>query len=120
MQRDWTTPAKFHFCPTTIGEDPIREYASRIKIGKLFSEGIYDNYVVEYSVNTSGTFLVLKSHIVSSKEKYDASKDQHYCYGVMEISVENGKYIHTVHRVQYYEDECDDLYNSVVDDCENE
>lgn len=119
MQRDWTTPAKFYFCPTTIGEDPIREYAKQIQIGELFSNGIYDNYVIEYSVNTSGTFLVLKSHIVPSGEKYDA-KAEHHAYGVMEISVENGRYIHNVHRVQYYQDEWDDLYNSVVEDCENE
>lgn len=120
MQRDWNTPSIFMFCPRTIGNNPIQEYADAIRIGELFCEGIYKNYVVEYTINTSGTYIILKTHILGdSEEEYDPNCPSH-CYGVMEISVENGKFIHEVHPRLFYEDECNSLYEWVVEQCNKE
>ncbi|MBQ3070437.1 MAG: HNH endonuclease [Tidjanibacter sp.] len=119
MQRDWNTPSDFKMCPLQMGDNPILEYAKSIRIGELFCSGVYDNYVVDYNVNSNETYLILKSHIVGVGVKYDKEHDCH-AFGIMIIHVENGKYIHEVTPVEYHEDEWDEYYKYVVDVYKND
>lgn len=119
MQRKWRTPSIFMYCPTQMGNNPLEEYANAIEKGKLFaaSEGVYDNYVVDYHLNTSKTFLAIKSHVVSNGSEYTKDSDN-YSFGVMGIYIENEKFIHEVSNVIYYEDEWEYAYRYMVEACE--
>jgi hypothetical protein len=85
FQKDWNTPAKFPACPDSTDEDALREYASRLACGEVFSRNRFGASLVRVSEVSSSGLL----SIVSSMESNPIKQ-----WAVAQVSVGDNGIIH--------------------------
>lgn len=60
VQVDWKTPSEFPYCPTNIGINPLTEYASKLKAGKIFCQNKYYKSVIsDFALANEGKDLLV-------------------------------------------------------------
>lgn len=86
-QKNWKTPTEFPFCPQDIDKNLIADYASNLKVEKIFSKNQYSNSIIEaFAVSKDKTVL----WVMCRSSDNNAIKP----YSLAEIIYENGYYIH--------------------------
>ena len=85
LQRSWKTLAEFPCCPTTIGTDPLGDYARNLPPGVIFTRDRYKASKVEMVEQGEGLLSVL----IASTEEHPVKP-----WGVVKVTVEDGKFIH--------------------------
>lgn len=52
IQKNWKTPTEFPLCPQIISDNPLKDYANNLKIGKIFSKNINtDNKIEDFAIS---------------------------------------------------------------------
>ncbi|MDE7387556.1 MAG: HNH endonuclease [Muribaculaceae bacterium] len=84
VQRYWSTPTEFPFCPSEIGEDALLSYMNNLKKGAIVSKNRNcTHFVDDYALNNNR--LMISTYTPDGLKKYS----------IIYITFENGKYVHT-------------------------
>lgn len=63
VQVDWNTPSEFPFCPQMATDNPLADYASKLKEGEAFCRNnIYSSQVHDYALTDNGNALWVMTH----------------------------------------------------------
>jgi hypothetical protein len=86
-QKNWKTPTEFPCCPQDIGSNPVKSYATNLKVEKVFSLNQYSKSIIE-------DFAISKDEktlwIMCSNSDDGAIKP----YSLAEVTYQNDYFVH--------------------------
>jgi hypothetical protein len=95
VQLKWNTPTEFPCCPEDVGENSLREYASRLVKDEVFSRnGVWSSKVVESALYNDGHGLAVMTEPVGGGLKF----------GVAKIYIDDGKIVHETEGTYFTEE----------------
>lgn len=87
IARNWKTPSEFPCCPKTITHNPISDYTSNLKAGKIFSLNQYTSSIIEHftiSNDEKTLWIICKS----------GDENPIKPYSLAEITYQNDVFVH--------------------------
>ncbi len=83
-QKNWRTPCEFPLCPEQLGERPLTDYLSRLKVGEALSRNKYgQSTILEAQISEDMSYI-------SVITKSDSVKPR----AVAKVTIEDGKFCH--------------------------